>query len=189
MVLALFNLYPQSCKVAHWNHLLLTLSCIFRFLSKMLPQVCSRLMKAWLKPPSGVSYNYCLLVNADKTKLLVMGNCQVLQRLPKDFHVTLPGKEVTPTQREILACNGSNVKIWWTCFTLFHLVLHVCQINTIKSLFDSVFRECYALFDIQLIILLFRMVWHIKEEHLQTAKCPEFCCKSWLSQVQENLNS
>lgn len=105
MALALCNLYPQSRKVAHWNHLLLTLSYIFRFLSKMLPQVCSRLMKAWLKPLSGVSYNnYCLLINADKTKLLVMGNCQVLQRLPKDFHVTLPGKELSPTQGEILAC-------------------------------------------------------------------------------------
>ena len=104
MALALFNLYPQSRKVAHWNHLLLTLSYIFRFLSKMLPLVCSRLMKAWLKPLSGVSYNYCLLINADKTKLSVMGNCQVLQRLPKVFHVTLSGKEVSPTQGEILGC-------------------------------------------------------------------------------------
>lgn len=79
--------------------------------------------------------------------------------------------------------------IWWTCYKLFHLVFLVCQTNTIKSLFDSVFRECYRRFGIQLIILFFHMVWHMKGEHLQTAKCPEFCCKSWLSQVQENLNT
>ena len=38
-----------------------------------------------------------LLINPDKTKLLVMRNRQMLLRLPKDFHVTLLGKEVTPS--------------------------------------------------------------------------------------------
>ena len=38
-----------------------------------------------------------LLINPDKTKLLVMRNHQMLQRFPKDFHVTLLGKEVTPS--------------------------------------------------------------------------------------------
>ena len=36
-----------------------------------------------------------LLIDPNKTKLLVMGNRQML-RLPKDFHVILLGKEVTP---------------------------------------------------------------------------------------------
>lgn len=42
------------------------------------------------------SYNG-LLINSDKIKLLVMGNRQMLLRLLKDFHVTLLGKEVTPS--------------------------------------------------------------------------------------------
>ena len=42
------------------------------------------------------SYNG-LLINPDKIKLLVMGNRQMLLRLLKDFHVTLLGKEVTPS--------------------------------------------------------------------------------------------
>ena len=37
-----------------------------------------------------------LLINPDKTKLLVMGTCQMLQTLP-DFHITLLGKEIAPT--------------------------------------------------------------------------------------------
>ena len=36
-----------------------------------------------------------LLINPDKTNLLVMGNSQMLLSLHKDFHVILLGKEVT----------------------------------------------------------------------------------------------
>ena len=35
-------------------------------------------------------------LNANKTKLLVMGTRQMLQKLP-DFHITLLGKEIAPT--------------------------------------------------------------------------------------------
>ena len=38
---------------------------------------------------------YSLLINPDKTKLMVLGTRQMLQRLPADFHVTLLLKEVT----------------------------------------------------------------------------------------------
>ena len=37
------------------------------------------------------------LINPEKTKLLVLGTRQMLQRLPTDFHVTLLGKKVTPS--------------------------------------------------------------------------------------------
>jgi len=46
-----------------------------------------------------------LLINPEKTKLLVLGTRQMLQRLPADFHVTLLEKKVTlsPSARD-LAC-------------------------------------------------------------------------------------
>ena len=46
------------------------------------------------KITSWCCYN-SLLINPDKTKLMVLGSRQMLQRLPTDFHVTLLGKEVT----------------------------------------------------------------------------------------------
>ena len=46
------------------------------------------------KIASWCCYN-SLLINPDKTKLMVLGARQMLQRLPADFHVTLLGKEVT----------------------------------------------------------------------------------------------
>ena len=61
------------------------------------------------------SYNG-LLINSDKIKLLVMGNRQMLLRLLKDFHVTLLGKEVTPSNsaRDLeieMYRNGRNAKL------------------------------------------------------------------------------
>ena len=43
------------------------------------------------------SWCYCnsLLINPDKTKLIVLGTRQMLQRLPADFHVTVLGREVS----------------------------------------------------------------------------------------------
>ena len=40
--------------------------------------------------------NHSLLINPEKTKLLVMGTRQLLSTLPEDFHVTLLGKEIYP---------------------------------------------------------------------------------------------
>ena len=38
--------------------------------------------------------NYSLLINPDKTKLLLVGTHQLLSNLPDSFHVTLLGKEI-----------------------------------------------------------------------------------------------
>ena len=38
--------------------------------------------------------NHSLLINPEKTKLLVMGTRQLLSTLSEDFHVTLLGKEI-----------------------------------------------------------------------------------------------
>ena len=40
--------------------------------------------------------NHSLLINPEKTKLLIMGTRQLLSSLPEDFHVTLLGKEIYP---------------------------------------------------------------------------------------------
>lgn len=75
----------------------------------------------------------------------------MLQRLPKDFHVTLLGKEVTPSNsaRDLgiqmdatLSFDEHITNIVSSCFT------KLCQINRIKYLFDKKYG-------IQSIILLF----------------------------------
>ena len=85
-------------------------------------------------------YNGDLLINPDKTKLLVMGNRQMLRRLPKDFHVTLLGKEVTPSNSardlgiEMEATLSFDEHITNTISSCF---ASLCQINRIKHLFES----------------------------------------------------
>ena len=80
-----------------------------------------------------------LLINPDKTKLLVMGTRQMLQTLP-DFHITLLGKEIAPTAsaRDLgvqvdatLSYNEHVTNITSTCMA------SLCQINRIKHLLDS----------------------------------------------------
>ena len=80
-----------------------------------------------------------LLINPDKTKLLVMGTRQMLQTLP-DFHITLLGKEIAPTAsaRDLgvqvdatLSYNEHVTNITSTCMA------SLCEINRIKHLLDS----------------------------------------------------
>ena len=68
-----------------------------------------------------------------------MGNCQMLLRLPKDFHITLLGKEVTPFNSARDLCIEMDATLSFdehitntvsSCFT------SLCQINRIKHLFD-----------------------------------------------------
>ena len=80
-----------------------------------------------------------LLINPDKTKLLVMGTRQMLQKLP-DFHITLLGKEIGPSAsaRDLgvqvdatLSYNEHVTNITSTCMA------SLCQINRIKHRLDS----------------------------------------------------
>ena len=96
-----------------------------------------------------------LLINPDKTKLLVMGNRQMLLRLLKDFHVTLLSKEVTPSN----SARDLGIQMDATLSfdehitnTVSYCFASLCQINRIKHLFDSKSLEniIYALVFIQL---------------------------------------
>ena len=58
--------------------------------------VIQQINKDLKKIASWCCYN-SLLINPEKTKLLVLGTCQMLQKLPADFHVTLLGKKITPS--------------------------------------------------------------------------------------------
>ena len=81
-----------------------------------------------------------LLINPDKTKLLVMRNRQMLLRLPKDFHVTFLGKEVTPSnsvrdlgiEMDVMLSFDEHIKN-----TVSSCFASLCQTNRIKHLFDS----------------------------------------------------
>ena len=67
------------------------------YLSFFVKDTCSvvqQIINYLSKIASWCCYN-SLLINPDKTKLIVLGTRQMLQRLPADFYVTLLRKEVT----------------------------------------------------------------------------------------------
>ena len=68
------------------------------YLSFSVKDTCSVVQQIKHDNLSKIAYWCCynsLLINPDKTKLVVLGTRQMLQRLPADFHVSLLGKEVT----------------------------------------------------------------------------------------------
>ena len=85
-----------------------------------------------------------LLINPDKTKVLVLGTHKMLQRLPDDFYVTLLEKRITPTisARDLgiqldstLSFNEHIANTVSTC------IASLCQINRVKHLFDPKILE------------------------------------------------
>ena len=97
---ALFTIYlndipsiPDVCSLESYvDDSKLYLSFPVAEASNMIQQINKDLEKI----ASWCCYN-SLLINPEKTKLLVLGTRQMLQRLPADFHVTLLGKKVTPS--------------------------------------------------------------------------------------------
>ena len=81
-----------------------------------------------------------LLINPEKTKLLVLGTRQMLQRLPADFHVTLLGKKVTPSPsaRDLgLQVDSTLNYDEHVPQTVSSCIGSLCQINRVKHLFDA----------------------------------------------------
>ena len=85
--------------------------------------------------------NHSLLINSEKTKLLVMGTRQLLSTLSEDFHVTLLGKEIYH------ASSAKNLGIILDKSLIYdddHItevvskyVTALCQINRVKHLLDT----------------------------------------------------
>lgn len=84
-------------------------------------------------------FNNSLLINPDKTKLIVFGTKQMLSRLD-DFKISLLGKELTPCNpvRNLgiyvdprLSYDEHNSKTVSSC------VSRLCQINRVKYVFDQ----------------------------------------------------
>ena len=91
-----------------------------------------------------ISLPSLLLINPDKTKVLVLGTHKMLQRLPDDFYVTLLEKRITPTisARDLgiqldstLSFNEHIANTVSTC------IASLCQINRVKHLFDPKILE------------------------------------------------
>ena len=80
-----------------------------------------------------------LLINPDKTKLLLLGTPQMLARVPKGFGVTLLSKEILPS------CSAKDLGVIVDSHLSFdeHVtevvskcIGSLCQINRVKHLFD-----------------------------------------------------
>ena len=80
-----------------------------------------------------------LLINPTKTKLLLLGTRQMLKRVPKDFHITVLGRKITPVpfakDLEVimdseLSYNNHISNIVSTC------IASLCQINRVKHILD-----------------------------------------------------
>ena len=103
--------------------------------SNMIQQINNDLKKI----ASWCCYN-SLLINPEKTKLLVLGTRQMLQRLPADFHVTLLGRKVTlsPSARDLgLQVDSTLSYDEHVTQTVSSCIGSLCQINRVKHLFDA----------------------------------------------------
>ena len=81
-----------------------------------------------------------LLINPDKTKLLLFGTHQMLKRLPEDFHVTLLGKSITPASsaRDLgLQLDPTLTYNEHITNTVSSCMGSLCQINKVKHLLDN----------------------------------------------------
>ena len=83
---------------------------------------------------------HSLLINPEKTKLLVLGTRQMLQRLPADFHVDLLGKKVTPSPSARYLGLQVDITLSYddrVTQTVSSCIGSLCQINRVKHLFDA----------------------------------------------------
>ena len=99
------------------------------------------------KIASWCCYN-SLLINPEKTKLLVLGTRQMLQRLPTDFHVILLGRKVapSPSARDLgLQVDSTLSYDKHVSQTVSLCIGSLCQINRVKHLFDIKTRyKCFS---------------------------------------------
>ena len=80
-----------------------------------------------------------LLINPEKTKLLVLGTWQLLMKIPDDLSITLLSKEITSSK------SAKNLGVPMDCNLTYHehitqltskCIGSLCQINRVKYLFD-----------------------------------------------------
>ena len=80
-----------------------------------------------------------LLINPDKTKLLVLGTPQMLTKIPNDPRITLLSKEITSSK------SAKNLGVTMDCNLTYNehmtqvtskFIGSLCQINRVKYLFD-----------------------------------------------------
>ena len=100
-------------------------SSISRFLSMAVEHLSEDLKRiaAWC-------CTHSLLINPDKTKLLLLGTPQMLARVPKGFGVTLLNKEIL-----LLSFDEHVTEVVSKC------IGSLCQINRVKHLFDKSTRK------------------------------------------------
>jgi hypothetical protein len=105
---------------------------------KYVNEVIRKINEDLLKITAWCCHN-SLLINPDKTIVLVIGTHKMSQRLPDDFHVTLLEKRITPTisVRDLgiqldstLSFNEHVANTVSTC------IASLCQINRVKHLLD-----------------------------------------------------
>ena len=84
--------------------------------------------------------NHSLLINPEKTKLLLMKTRQLLPKLPDDFHVTLLGKEIYPVSSakdlgiildKFLSYDDHITEVVSKCVAALY------RINSVKHLLDT----------------------------------------------------
>ena len=126
------HLYPEF---ATWNPLWMTQSSSINnaeassnFITEDLQRVAS-----WCCANS-------LLMNPDKTKLPLLGTCQMVNQVPQNFHVTLLGKQIFPAfQAKDLGIilNASMTSDEHVINVVSLCVAGLCQINRAKHIFHK----------------------------------------------------
>ena len=87
---------------------------------------------------------HSLLINPDKTKLLLLGTPQMLARVPEGFGVTLLGKEIlpSPSAKDLGVIVDSRLSFdVHVTEVVSKCTGSLCQINRVKHLFDTGLRS------------------------------------------------
>ena len=126
-----------------------------------------------------------LLINPDKTKLLLLGTRQMLRSVPEDFHVTLLGKQLCPVSsaKDLgVTIDASLTYDEHVSNVVSSCTASLCQINRIKHILDR--QTLITMFDALVFSKLYycSSVWaNTSKKNLakKTPTCSKFCSPNY----------
>ena len=125
-----------------------------------------------------------LLINPEKTKVLLLGAHQMWKKVPDKFCLTLLGKEMSP----VPSANDLGVQVGKNLTYDEHItntvsacIARLYQINRVKY----IFKTQTLLNIINTLVFNTSLVKHVKKEHFKVPKKAKFCSKNcfWYQKI------
>ena len=188
----LFSIYvndlPQALQTSNLDSFLDDSKVLLSFLIKDLDQATIHLEEDLARVANWCSTNQ-LLPNPSKTKFILIGTRQLLQRLPKEMLLTFLGEVIKPvtsasdlgvTLDNHLTFDSHITKVVSSCMS------KLCQINRVKSSFDHKMLLLIISSLVMSKLLYCSSVWANTErqKHRKTAKGTKFCLQNRLQHTK-----